>query len=468
MERPLKKVKTERREYTTSNLKSDSDDPANEDDSIQVTSPPPVTLQRDDNSHAPPDDSAVQVVGTLNSQSLPHMRPHCTKHAFWDGLLGLYGDAFDDDSKKKTRDNLKFCALCFCYVCDKPAKDCRIWDRSIAHCHATDRGPNADIWKSRRQAVRRQAVKERAQGTVQQPVATRTATAPATNAEYDVARNDSWRSPNRDLSGYYFERYSTQQLPSHTEDFAGQFFGGGGRGGPASKTVLQVLLLRVFVLVAEGCVEKKVDPNVGPEFYHNNVFSVEIVPGYKLEYLFDSRQKAMDKMKNMIKRFPLDNLVRSGLEIPINGVDATCAWKIAIRGIQDWKPKHPDRVSGLSIARDSVCVTHEKIVQGSKTVNVRHQELVGMKRHQTLINEFFGSSREHHFRSHENANVLTSSMLQYLVKVRGLYIDFKCKLGRRSTPDEIRQAGNELNDLCGFYPKPPIWRDKRRWDPLLA
>jgi hypothetical protein len=452
MERPLKKVKTERREYTASILKSDSDDPANEDDSIQVISPSPVSLQSDGDNHAPPDDDDsgdVEVVGTLNSQNLPHARCHCTKHKFWNGLMGHDRALDDDDSKKKTRDNLKFCALCYCYVCDEPAEDCRVWHMDATHCHGTDQGPNAAFWKARRQEV----LKERAQGTVQPSAATRIATAPATNAEYEVARNDSGPSPIKVLNGCYFDRYDSQKLPSHTEDFGGQFFGGGGRGGPASKTVLQVLILRVFVLVAECCVEKKVYPTIGTAFL-NHVLSVEIVPGYKLEYLFDSRSKAIDIMKNTIKKFAFRGIFQHGLDISVNSVDATIAWKIAIRGIQGWKPVHPaERVSYLSIARD--CVTHEKIVQGSKGANVRHQELIGMKMHQTLIREFFGLGyRENQFES----NVLTSSMLQYLVKVRGLYIEFKCKLGRCSTQDEIRQAGSELNDLCGFYPKSPKWK----------
>jgi hypothetical protein len=108
-----------------------------------------------------------------------------------------------------------------------------------------------------------------------------------------------------------------------------------------------------------------------------------------------------------------------------------------------------DPVSVRSIDREVAFVTHEMIVQGSKAANLRHQELIDRKRHKTLIFEFFNS--------HKHQNVLTSSMLQYLVKVRGLYIEFKCKLGGRSTPDEIREAGGELDDLCGFYPKTPMW-----------
>jgi hypothetical protein len=434
MERPLKKVKTEKREFPTSNLKSGSDDPANEDedDSIQVTSPPALALQKDDDdddnhNHAPPDDS-VQVVGTLNSQMLPHMRPHCTKQVFWNGLKG--NEYYLEESKKETRDNQKCCALCFCYVCDKPAKDCKTWDSN--HCHATDRGPNAAFWKAKRQVV-----KEKAQGTViQHPAATRTATAPTVGVEYAVV------SP---------KGYLPRELPSHTEDFAGQFFGGGGRGGPGSKTVLQVLLMRVFVLVAKFCVEKKIDPHVGIDFY-DHVFSVEIVPGYKLEYLFDCRRKAIDIMKNVIKRVPLKEIVRHGLGIRVEGWDANCAWEIAIRGIQGWKniSMRPGTVYVKSMNREWVTVTHANIVQGSYAAHRPHQHLVEMKRHQSLINAFFTS--------HEHENVLTSSMLHYLVKVRGLYIEFKCKLGRCSTQDEIRQAGSELNDLCGFYPKSPKWK----------
>ena len=42
---------------------------------------------------------------------LPHMRQHCTKHKF---------------VPNSTISNSKFCDLCYCFVCDIPAKECKV------------------------------------------------------------------------------------------------------------------------------------------------------------------------------------------------------------------------------------------------------------------------------------------------------------------------------------------------------
>lgn len=44
--------------------------------------------------------------------------------------------------------NNKFCELCYCYVCDKPAKECDSWNGN--HAHATDTGTWAAMWKTLR------------------------------------------------------------------------------------------------------------------------------------------------------------------------------------------------------------------------------------------------------------------------------------------------------------------------------
>ena len=56
--------------------------------------------------------------------------------------------------------NKKFCDLCYCYVCDIPAKDCKSWDnegqRFQNHCNAHDTNSYAQYWKGCREASAKQ------------------------------------------------------------------------------------------------------------------------------------------------------------------------------------------------------------------------------------------------------------------------------------------------------------------------
>jgi len=53
--------------------------------------------------------------------------------------------------------NAKFCELCYCYVCDVPAAECKSWSntdspsKSNCHCLASDRGQDASVWTKLRQ-----------------------------------------------------------------------------------------------------------------------------------------------------------------------------------------------------------------------------------------------------------------------------------------------------------------------------
>ena len=54
----------------------------------------------------------VNMKGTANEQKLPHNRRECLDYRY------------KEDS---SNDNAKFCSLCYCYVCDKPATECEDW-----------------------------------------------------------------------------------------------------------------------------------------------------------------------------------------------------------------------------------------------------------------------------------------------------------------------------------------------------
>ena len=91
------------------------------------------------------DDDVVFIPNPSAKAQLPHARCACETHIFVappGGQLRHHG----------TAKNKEKCATCFCYVCDKPAKECTSWN---VHCDATDKGPNAAYWKIRRNEVKR-------------------------------------------------------------------------------------------------------------------------------------------------------------------------------------------------------------------------------------------------------------------------------------------------------------------------
>ena len=77
-------------------------------------------------------DEDVVLVGTVNEQRFPHMRQHCVDHE--------YG-------------NRSYCDLCYCFVCDILASECKSWE---IHHRATDRGSQKQYWRSKREQCRQQ------------------------------------------------------------------------------------------------------------------------------------------------------------------------------------------------------------------------------------------------------------------------------------------------------------------------
>lgn len=126
-------------------------------------------------------DEELEVVGTHNEQKLPHLRIHC--------LDFRYKENNATTTTSSTNDNAKFCSLCYCYVCDKPALECENWfmgEKGICsdvsndddgggkaksndtesntatnataphnnHCNATDKGGQKHLWKNMRTAIK--------------------------------------------------------------------------------------------------------------------------------------------------------------------------------------------------------------------------------------------------------------------------------------------------------------------------
>jgi hypothetical protein len=86
------------------------------------------------------DDDEVMVVGHINHVELPHLRQHCTVFPFDDTP-----DVYDVYAQSVVTVNMQSCPLCYCYVCDCPAKDCSKWHSeeagnfAVNHCCGTEK-----------------------------------------------------------------------------------------------------------------------------------------------------------------------------------------------------------------------------------------------------------------------------------------------------------------------------------------
>jgi len=93
------------------------------------------------------EDEELTVIATKGSNALadfPHSRENCVTHPF-------------------SGDKKLHCSNCYCYVCDKPAKDCTMW---ASHCSASHSDPR---WRRERELAKRRA-RELEAAPVQPPV----------------------------------------------------------------------------------------------------------------------------------------------------------------------------------------------------------------------------------------------------------------------------------------------------------
>jgi hypothetical protein len=113
----------------------------------------PIVYPDPNNTREGGDDDDIQLVGTVNEQKLPHMRQHCLEHLYQpDSTVGV--------TVRETQ-NQRFCDLCYCYVCDVKAPECKEWK---THCFATDQGHRASYWRNQR-ALHKNPAAEQANAT---------------------------------------------------------------------------------------------------------------------------------------------------------------------------------------------------------------------------------------------------------------------------------------------------------------
>lgn len=114
-----KKIKTE----GSNNIKTEGSNSksnataASKYDEVEIVDAPDAQIAEEVAANDAEADGEVLMVGTVNETRLPHMRQHCTKFKF---EYIRYHVPFI------TLSNALHCDLCYCYVCDKPAKECAV------------------------------------------------------------------------------------------------------------------------------------------------------------------------------------------------------------------------------------------------------------------------------------------------------------------------------------------------------
>lgn len=140
---------------------------ASEVEVIEPAAPEIHAVAPSDASLAAADNDDVVLVGTANENRLPHMRQHCPDNKFVQDIVAMSRSSHMTATKRReleegTKDNVQCCDKCYCFVCDKPASECTSWGTEgqsnySSHCHASDAGTDAPIWKKKRADVANEA-----------------------------------------------------------------------------------------------------------------------------------------------------------------------------------------------------------------------------------------------------------------------------------------------------------------------
>lgn len=127
---------------------------------VEVVEPVAPEIHAVAQAAASSDNDDVILVGTANENRLPHMRQHCPDNNFVQDVVALNRSSHMTAVKRREleqgrKDNVKCCDKCYCFVCDKPASECTSWGTAgqanySSHCHASDTGNDARIWKNKR------------------------------------------------------------------------------------------------------------------------------------------------------------------------------------------------------------------------------------------------------------------------------------------------------------------------------
>jgi hypothetical protein len=106
----------------------------NDDDDVMVVEAPAkilVPIHMAAGGWKTTGDDELQMMGYANPVLLPHLRPYCSEQLT--AFCPLSGFTFTNEARTIPPwammgydTNADICNLCYCYVCDKPAKDCQV------------------------------------------------------------------------------------------------------------------------------------------------------------------------------------------------------------------------------------------------------------------------------------------------------------------------------------------------------
>lgn len=107
-------------------------DEGGDDDDVMVVEPPAETLYAVAAANGGGcGDDEIQMLGCKNQVRLPHLRQHCTEIPFvplpnfqYSAATGFISKTYVEDEEYEG--NIDVCDLCYCYICDKPAKECLV------------------------------------------------------------------------------------------------------------------------------------------------------------------------------------------------------------------------------------------------------------------------------------------------------------------------------------------------------
>ena len=121
---------------------------------IPVARATPPSYARDTKPAANNIPATPGVVNPLLASGDYHLREHCAKYKFKGGIPSVARKFIYNFVE--IANNMECCGRCFCYVCDKPAAQCKVWrkhgrkEMANNHCCATQK---LDFWRELRAKV---------------------------------------------------------------------------------------------------------------------------------------------------------------------------------------------------------------------------------------------------------------------------------------------------------------------------
>ena len=195
---------------------SDNDDVDDDDDDSvievlvvgQKQSDQQPFAQGQSSSKSSCNDDDVQEIGTVNAVRLPHARHDCPNHAFVQDVLHNMNLSKDGlEAKSGLEANQTTCDMCYCFVCDCIASECKNWTRggdvaqciseASCHCLASNQGVGGRFWVGMRDRQKGRTSNTSDMSNDDTNGSTTGLMATSTNAQNEEVDNASSLAPSR-------------------------------------------------------------------------------------------------------------------------------------------------------------------------------------------------------------------------------------------------------------------------------